>query len=190
MPGQDERSVIGQHQRFGGDFHPLPLNAFDLGQHVPRVDHNTVTDHRELSTAHEAGRQQRQFEDLAVDHQRMTGIVPALETDNYVCPARQPVDNLALALVAPLGSYDHYASHVPLLFSPRRQGQDSEQKSKGPLAAPLFETVAEADTEIVQALIAAISQDLSVAEMLIHDLDAPGLVDVVMQAEGRAEQVA
>jgi hypothetical protein len=61
--------------------------------------------------------------------------VPALKTDNHICPAGKPVDDLAFALVAPLGAYDYDSSHVLLLFSPRRQGQDSAQKSKWPLAA-------------------------------------------------------
>ena len=147
---------------------------------MPGVDHNPVSDNRKLAAPHEARRQQRQFEDLAVDHQCVAGIVPALEPDNHIRPAGKPVDNLALAFVAPLGAYDHYTSHVPLLFSPRRQGQDSEQKSKGPLAAPLVETVADTHADIIEALIAAIAEHLTVAEVFIHHLHAPHLVDVVV----------
>ena len=56
-------------------------------------------------------RQQRQLEHLAVDHKRMARIVPALEAHDHVSALRQPVHNLALALVAPLGADDRYIRH-------------------------------------------------------------------------------
>ncbi len=77
----------------------------------PRIDDDAVADHRELVLAHHAGGQQRQFIGRAVDHQRMAGIVAALEAHHHIGALRQPVDDLALAFVAPLGADDHDIGH-------------------------------------------------------------------------------
>jgi hypothetical protein len=53
--------------------------------------------------------------DLAVDDQRVAGIVPALEARDHVGALAQPVDDLALALVAPLGADDHHICHISLI---------------------------------------------------------------------------
>ena len=68
------------------------------------------------------GGQQRQLVDLAVDHQRVAGIVAALETHHDIGPLRQPVDDLALALVAPLRADDHHIGHseFPSICGPRK----------------------------------------------------------------------
>ena len=42
----------------------------------------------------------------------MAGIMAALEADDDVGLLGQPVDDLALALVAPLRTDDHYISHT------------------------------------------------------------------------------
>ena len=47
----------------------------------------------------------------------MAGIVAALEADDHVGAARQPVDDLALAFVAPLGADDGHIGHVFALVS-------------------------------------------------------------------------
>jgi hypothetical protein len=48
---------------------------------------------------------------FAVNHQRMARIVPALEPDNDIGAAGQPVDNLALTLVTPLGPDNSHIRH-------------------------------------------------------------------------------
>src|SRR5262249_4323086 len=45
---------------------------------------------------------------LAADHQRVAGVVPALEAHHTLGVVGEPVDDLALALVAPLGADDDY----------------------------------------------------------------------------------
>jgi len=40
--------------------------------------------------------------------------VPALEADHHIGARRQPVHDLALTLIAPLGSDDDYACHGAL----------------------------------------------------------------------------
>src|SRR5262249_13169932 len=54
----------------------------------------------------DAGRQQAELVGGVADHQRVPGIVPALEAHHRVGTACQPVDDLALAFIAPLGA-DH-----------------------------------------------------------------------------------
>ena len=64
-----------------------------------------------LPRPHHAGRQQRQLVGHAVDDQRMAGVVAALEANDDVGLLRQPVDDLALALVAPLRADHHHIRH-------------------------------------------------------------------------------
>ena len=54
----------------------------------------------------DAGREQRQLVGLVADDQRVAGIVAALEAHDHVGAAGEPVDDLALALVAPLRADD------------------------------------------------------------------------------------
>ena len=135
VPGQDQRGVVGQHQALRGDLDALRADAFDLGQEVPGIDHHAVADDRQLAAPHQAGGQQRQLEHLAVNDQRVAGIVAALEADDDIGPGRQPVHDLALALVAPLGAYDHDSCHDTLRSQTRRQGQELAAKCKGQIRA-------------------------------------------------------
>ena len=111
VPGQNENSVVGEDQVVRPEADARLADALDLVEQVPRVDHHAVADDRELAAAHDAGGQEVQLEHLAVDDQRVAGIVAALEAHDHVGPAGQPVDDLALALVAPLGADNHHAGH-------------------------------------------------------------------------------
>src|SRR3989338_9062026 len=57
--------------------------------------------------AQNAGRDQVQHRFLAADHQCMAGVVPALKTHHALRVVSQPIDDLALALITPLGA-DYY----------------------------------------------------------------------------------
>ena len=108
---QDERGVLGDLQAVRRDVDALRLELGDLGDEGMRIEHDAVADDRQLAVAHDAGRQQRQLVDLAVDDQRVPGIVAALEADHHIRALGQPVDDLALALVAPLRADDHHIGH-------------------------------------------------------------------------------
>ena len=84
----------------------------DLGHQMPGIDHHAVADDRQLATAHDARRQERQLVDRVADDQRMARIVPALEPRDHVGPFGQPVDQLALALIAPLGTHHDDVGHA------------------------------------------------------------------------------
>src|SRR5690606_31361900 len=86
---------------------------------VPGIDDHAVADDRKLARTHDARGEQRELVDLAVDDERMAGIVAALEAHDDVGALRKPVHDLALALVAPLGADNHHVRHcqMPLLRS-------------------------------------------------------------------------
>ena len=117
MQRQDKRGVFGDFQAIRCHFHALAAEFFELGDEGMGVEDDAVADDRQLAFAHDAGRQQRQLVDLAVDDQRMAGIVAALEAHDHIGALRQPVDDLALAFVAPLRADDHHIGHISSLRS-------------------------------------------------------------------------
>ena len=90
---------------------PCPFSFVDLVEEGLRIEHHAVADHRELRGPQHAGRQQRQLVGFAVDDEGMAGIVAALEAHDDVGLLRQPVDDLALPFVAPLGADDDNIGH-------------------------------------------------------------------------------
>ena len=61
--------------------------------------------------------QQRQLVGGAVDDQGVAGIVAALKAHDDIGALRQPVDDLALAFVAPLGADDYHVSQLKILVN-------------------------------------------------------------------------
>ena len=106
MQREDQRDVFGDLEIVRRHLDALAAQLLDLLGEVIGVEHDAVADHRQFAGAHDARRQQRQLEDLAVDDQRMAGVVAALEAHDDVGGDRQPVDDLALSFVTPLGA-DH-----------------------------------------------------------------------------------
>ena len=115
MQRQDQRGVLGDLEVAGIDGDAALRQGVDLGHQMPRIEHHAVTDDAELAGTHDARGQQRQLVGLLADHQRVAGIVAALEAHDDVGALRQPVDDLALALVAPLGADHHHIRHLPSL---------------------------------------------------------------------------
>ena len=113
---QDQGRILGDAQIIADDADAELLDLGDLLGERPGIDHDAVADDRELALAHHAGRKQRQLIGGAVDHQRVTGIVAALEAHDDVGALGQPVDDLALALVAPLGADDHDIRQLSLFL--------------------------------------------------------------------------
>ena len=108
---QDQRDVLGDLEVVGLTSTPLRAHRLDLLGEMIGVEHDAVADDRELAGPHDAGGQQRELERLAADDERMAGVVAALETHDDVRRYGQPVDDLALALVAPLGADHHDVRH-------------------------------------------------------------------------------
>ena len=111
MQGEDQRDVLGDAKIFRADRDALPLQLRHLIEERLRIEHDAIADHGELRWPKHAGRQQRQLVGLAVDDKRVACIVAALETHDDIGLLRQPVDDLALPLVAPLGADDDNVGH-------------------------------------------------------------------------------
>ncbi len=124
MQRQDQRYVFGDAQIFRTDGDALRRELCDLIEERLRIEHDAVADHRELRGPQHARRQQRQLVGFAVDDERVAGIVAALKAHDDVGLLRQPVDDLALPLVAPLGADDdnigHFAKFPCNLIRPRQ----------------------------------------------------------------------
>ncbi len=97
------------------DFNPFCRNLLNLVEQRPRVNHHAIADHRQLARPQDARWQKRQLVGHAINHQRMAGIVPALVAHHRVGTLRQPVHNLAFALVAPLCADNCYIRHMKIL---------------------------------------------------------------------------
>ncbi len=109
---QDQRGIVGDAQGLRRHLDALAAQPLDLVQQRPGIDHHAVADDRELARPDDAGGQQAQLVGLVADDKGMAGIVAALEAHHDIRPRRQPVDDLAFALVAPLGADNDHISHV------------------------------------------------------------------------------
>ena len=109
---QDQRGVLGEQQVLRRDRHALLAQRLDLRQQRPGIDHHAVADDRQLARPHHARGQQAQLVGRVADDQRVAGIVAALEAHHDVGALGQPVDDLALALVAPLGADHRHIRHA------------------------------------------------------------------------------
>jgi hypothetical protein len=115
---QDQRAGFGHAQALT-HLHAGLFQAFDFFKQLAHGEHHTVADVALHAGAHDAAGNQVQSRLHAVDDQCVTGVVTALETHDAVGAFGQPVDQLALALVTPLGADDdHIATfgciHIPI----------------------------------------------------------------------------
>jgi len=113
VDGKDQGTSLGDHQHLGGHRDTHLAHPLHLGLERPWIQHHAIADHRRRA-AHDPRREERELVGLVADDERMTGIVAALEAHDHVRPARQPIDDLALALVAPLRANDRDVAHALL----------------------------------------------------------------------------
>ena len=134
---QDQRHVLGDLEICGRHLDALAAYFLDLVDQMVGIEHDAVADHRELARAHDARRKQRELEHLAVDDQRMAGVVAALEAHDDVGANRQPVDDLALPFVAPLGA-DHddigHQDRFPWSSNAQNPGASDKELEPGRIA--------------------------------------------------------
>ena len=116
---QDEAGVSGNIESPGCHLDALGGEHVDLREQRPGIDDHPVADHRKCAGAHNARGQKAQFVNLVTDNQSVPGIVPALKADDDIGALRQPIDDLALALIAPLRADDHDVRHSIVLFNKR-----------------------------------------------------------------------
>ena len=102
VQGHDKSRIFGNAQIVPVDHNPLFSQAgYFLGQ-MPWVNHHAIANDGKFAGPHDARRQKRELVNLAVDHQRVAGVMPTLETHHHIGAFGKPIDNLALALIAPL----------------------------------------------------------------------------------------
>ncbi len=136
MQRQNERDVLGDAQRLRRDHDALLAETLDLVDQRLGIEHDAVADHRQFAGTQHAGRQQRELVGLAVDDERVAGIVAALEADDDVGLLRQPVDDLAFSFVAPLGADDNNIGHGRCGFLREIRTSDAT-RSPGVLTGPV-----------------------------------------------------
>ena len=108
---QDQRHILGDLEVGRRHLDPLAAHLLDLVDEMIGIEDDAVADDRKLARTHDARGKQRELETFAVDDQRMAGVVAALKAHDDVGPDRQPVDDLALSLVAPLGADNDDIGH-------------------------------------------------------------------------------
>ena len=127
---QDQRGIFGDLQVLRVHIDPLPLQLGHFIAEVPGIKHDAVADDRKRAGDNARGKQ-RQLVNLIAHDQRMTGIVATLKAHHGIGAAGQPVDNLALALIAPLSADYRYIGHgyspTPARLSASALRQDSAQ---------------------------------------------------------------
>jgi hypothetical protein len=108
-----ERGVVAEDQRAArADAQALAhldaagFEGADLGQQVVRVEHHAIADETGHALAHDARGHEVELVFGLADHQRVTGVVAALEAHHALGVVGQPIDDLALAFVTPLGADD------------------------------------------------------------------------------------
>jgi hypothetical protein len=75
-----------------------------------RIHDNTVADVAGNALAHDPRRDQLQRGLAPLDHKRVAGVVTSLESHDALRVVGQPVDDLALAFVTPLGADDDHVA--------------------------------------------------------------------------------
>ena len=101
-----------------GDAEPVAGDAagrqrVDLGEQRRQVDDDAVGDHRDDVVVEDAARRQLQGVALAADDDGVAGVVAALVAHDVAVLLGEQVDDLGLALVAPLSPDDDGDRHGP-----------------------------------------------------------------------------
>jgi hypothetical protein len=87
------------------------LERVELGEQHVRVHDHAVADDRHDPGVEDPARHELELEHLAVDDERVPGVVAALVADAQRSLFRQVVGEPTLALVTPLGADDHCSRH-------------------------------------------------------------------------------
>ena len=84
MQRQDQRDVLGDLEVCRRHLDPLAAQFLDLLDEMIRIEDDAIADDRQLSRANDAGGKQRKLIGLAVDHERVAGVVAALKPHDHV----------------------------------------------------------------------------------------------------------
>ena len=114
-----ERHVRGENEGTGrAHAQPLEHRHALVDQHLRLFEkrlereHDAVADQALHVRVQDAGRDEREDGFLAADDQRMPGVVAALKARDRMRPVGEQIDDLALALIAPLqADHDEILTH-------------------------------------------------------------------------------
>ena len=84
MQRQDQRDVLGDLEVCRRHLDPLAAQFLDLLDEMIGIEDDAIADDRQLSRANDAGGKQRKLIGLAVDHERVAGVVAALKPHDHV----------------------------------------------------------------------------------------------------------
>ena len=111
MVGHDEMRFIADAQASGAGVNTIGGEAVHLFQENKGVQDNAVAYETEFAGMQDAGRNGVQNGLLAIDLDRMSCVVAALEADHNITVGTEHVDDLALAFITPLGANDNRVCH-------------------------------------------------------------------------------
>src|SRR5207244_13133553 len=113
LPRQIERFVIRQDDVRGIADLQVVIDAYthaaqllDLFEQRLGVDDHSIAEDAELVRMEDAGGDESQSEMLIGELDRVSGVMPALISRDYVVGLAEKIDDLSLAFVAPLRSHD------------------------------------------------------------------------------------
>src|SRR4029077_20480922 len=110
VPGDDHVGVAEQRDEVGGD--TAGREALELLDEHARVDHAAGADHAFLAPEDPRGHV-AELERLPAGDDRVPGVRAAVVAAGAIRVAGEQVDDLPLALVAPLRPVDHGRGHEP-----------------------------------------------------------------------------
>ncbi len=106
MIGHADRCTVADLKVCGAYRNAALAQTRSLVEQVLKVDDYARSEDVDGIVAQDAGGQQIQDEPALVVDDGVTGIVAALIADDYIVPFRKQIDHAALALIAPVCSYD------------------------------------------------------------------------------------
>src|SRR3984885_3854831 len=136
MQRQNQREVLGYFEVGRGHFDSLATQLLDLLDEMIGIEHDAVADDRQFARPNNPGRKQRKFVNLAVDHERMARVMAALEAHHDIGADRQPIDDLALSFVTPLGADNDNIGQSRLLFRLLKTSESPGAAAKSRAGAP------------------------------------------------------
>ena len=102
---------LAQHKILRRHADAVFLQPFHLADEADGVEHHAVADDAELVLAQDAGRDEVQHRLLALDDDRVAGVVAAGVTHDDLRRLREHVNDFAFAFIAPLGADENCVCH-------------------------------------------------------------------------------
>ena len=114
VPRQQERGAVADLQVLRRDGDARGADGVHLALEVLQIDGDAVAEDVHNTAAEDAGRQQMEGELAQLVYDRVARVAAALIAHDHVKALRQIVDHAALALVAPVDTYNCTICHICL----------------------------------------------------------------------------